>query len=273
MMKSLNSVMVILDMNVQSTERIFDILEVLSNEKEGLRLTEIAKRVGLHKSTVYRFLASMEKRGYIEKLQEKGLYRLGLKLIEISGAYLNNLELKTEAQPYLQRLTSLSTQAVYLAIRDEGEIVYIEKVETFQSIRKYSIIGKRAPSYCTALGKALLTGLCKHHLEALFKDKELKAYTGKTIMDLNHLMQEIELTRLRGWAEDNEEYEEGVRCIAAPIQDYSNRVIPSVSTSGPTTIIAKHDAERIAGYVMDAAEGISKRMGSCSTDRCVETVI
>jgi len=251
-------------MKVQSAERMFDILEVLSGEKEGLRLTEIGRRVGLHKSTVYRFLASMEKRGYVEKIQDKGLYRLGLKFIELSGAHLNNLELATEAQPYLQRLANLSTQAVYLAVRDQEDIVYIDKVETFQSIRKYSIIGRRSPSYCTALGKALLTGLCEYHLEALFGDKKLKAYTQHTITDVRRLMAEVEEAKKRGWTQDNEEYEERVRCIAAPIYDYRNNVIASVSTSGPSTIITKDDAERIAGYVMEAAAGISKRMGYCS---------
>jgi DNA-binding IclR family transcriptional regulator len=211
----------------------------------------------------------MEQRGYVEKIRDKGLYRLGLKFIELSGVFLNKLELKTEAQPYLQELATLSTQAVYLAIRDEEEIVYIDKVETFQSIRKYSIIGRRAPSYCTALGKALLTGLCNYHLEALFRDKELKTYTLRTITDLNGLIQEIEETRQRGWAEDDEEYEMGVRCIAAPIYDYRNGVIAAVSTSGSTHMIPKDDAERIASCVMEAATNISKRMGYCSTDRCI----
>jgi len=256
-------------MNIQSTDRIFDILEVLSSEKEGMRLTEIGRRVGLHKSTVYRFLASMEQRGYVEKIRDTGLYKLGLKFIELSGVFLNKLELKTEAQPYLQNLATLSTQPVYLAIRDEEEIIYIDKVETFQSLRKYSIIGRRAPSYCTALGKALLTALCEYHLEALFRNRELKAYTPKTTTNLDRLIQEIEEIRQRGWAEDDEEYETGVRCIAAPIYDYRNGVIAAVSTSGSTHMIPKHDAERIASCVMEAASEISKRMGYCSTDHCM----
>jgi DNA-binding IclR family transcriptional regulator len=206
----------------------------------------------------------MEKRGYIEKIQDKGLYRLGLKFVELSGAHLNNLELATEAQPYLQKLANLSTQAVYLAVRDQDDVVYIEKVETVQSIRKYSIIGRRAPSHCTALGKALLIGLCEYHFEGLFRNKQLKAYTQNTITDIRHLIAEVEEAKERGWTEDNEEYEEGVRCIAAPIYDYRNTVIAAVSTSGPTSVITKEDVERIAGHVMDAASGISKRMGYCS---------
>jgi DNA-binding IclR family transcriptional regulator len=260
-------------MKVQSAERIFDIFEVLSTGKKGLRLTEISSRVGLHKSTVYRFLASMEKRGYVEKISDKGCYRLGLKVVELSGIHLNNLELTTEAQPCLQRLANLSNQAVYLAVRDEGDIIYIDKVETFQSIRKYSIIGRRAPSYCTALGKALLTGLCGHHLEGLFKNKELRPYTQNTITEVSRLIAEVEEARKRGWTEDDEEYEEGVRCVAAPICDYRNRVIASVSTSGPTTLITKADVERIAGHVTEAADAISKRMGNCSRDGCVQTVV
>lgn len=253
-------------MSIQATQRMFAILEALADETEGLRLTEIGRRVGLHKSTVSRFLASMERRGYVEKLEDKGIFRLGLRFVELSSVYLNKLELKTEAQPFLQRLAALSTQAVYLAVPDQAEIIYIDKVESFQSIRKYSIIGRRAPAHCTALGKALLADLRDHDLVALFRGKELKAYTSNTITDFDRLRRELEAVRQRGWAEDDQEYEPELRCIAAPIYDYRSRAIASVSTSGPTRILRKREVGRFAGYVMEAAAGISRRMGHYTLD-------
>jgi len=253
--------------SIQATERIFSILEALAAETEGLRLTDIARRVDLHKSTVSRFLASMEQRGYIEKRPDKPVYRLGLRFIELSSIYLNKLELKTEAQPVLQRLAAVSTQAVYLAIPDGAEVVYIDKVETFQSIRKYSIIGRRAPAYCTGLGKALLADLDDEHVTALFEGRELKTYGPNTITDLGRLRRELESIRRRGWAVDDEEYDTGARCVAAAIYDYRGGAIAAVSTSGPISIVSRPETERFAGYVVEAAAAISRRMGYSGTGR------
>jgi IclR family KDG regulon transcriptional repressor len=248
-------------MIVQSVERTFDILEVLSHEKDGLGLTDIGKKVGLHKSTVFRLLSSLAEKGYIEKNPKTANYRLSLKFIELCSAFLNNLELKTEALPFLKKLASLTTQAVYFAILDGWEAIYIEKVETFESIRKYDIIGKRAPSYCTALGKSLLSGLSEDEIRERFQGIPLTPFTPNTITGLERLIQEVDLVRARGWSEDNEEYEEGFRCIASPIYDYRNCVIAAVSTSGPKNIISKDRDEEISQHVMDAAKDISKSMG------------
>ncbi len=248
-------------MIVQSVERTFDILEVLSQEKDGLGLTEIGKKVGLHKSTVFRLLSSLAEKGYIEKNPKTANYRLSLKFIELCSTFLNNLELKTEALPFLKKLASLTTQAVYFAILDGWEVIYIEKVETFESIRKYDIIGKRAPGYCTALGKSLLSGLSEDEIRERLQGIPLTAYTPNTITSLDRLIQEVDLVRARGWSEDNEEYEAGLRCIASPIYDYRNCVIAAVSTSGPKNIISKDRDEGISQHVMDAAKDISKSMG------------
>jgi len=248
-------------MIVQSVERTFDIIEALSHEKDGLGLTDIGKRVGLHKSTVFRLLSSLAEKGYIDKNPKTANYRLSLKFIELSSTFLNNLELKTEALPFLKRLASLTTQAVYFAILDGWEVIYIEKVETFESIRKYDIIGKRAPSYCTALGKSLISGLSEDEIRERFQAIPLTAFTPNTITSLDRLLQEVDLIRARGWSEDDEEYEEGVRCIAAPIYDYRNCVIAALSTSGPKNIISKDRTGEISQYVVEAARDISKRMG------------
>src|SRR5690606_3038008 len=123
---------------VQSIDRAFDILEVLAVEKDGLGVTEIGNRLGLHKSTVHRLLTAMAEKGYIEKNEDTGTYRLGLKFVELCSLYLSSVELKTEAQPYLRQLVALTTQPVHLATLVDGEVVYIDKVESYNSIRMYS---------------------------------------------------------------------------------------------------------------------------------------
>ena len=247
-------------MKVQSLDRAFDILELLSQEQHGLNLTKIGNRLDLHKSTVYRLLNALKERGYIEKTPQ-GSYRLGMEFIELSSLYLNNLELKTEAQPILRELSTLTGNTVFLATLQESEVVYIDKMETFNSLRKYSIIGQRAPLYCTALGKSMLTGKTEEQIRQMYRDVEMKSFTEKTITTLNALVEDIGRTRQRGWSVDDEEYEEGLRCIGAPIHDYRNEVVAAVSTSGYTSVITRERIEEIAGYVAKAARDISQHMG------------
>ena len=223
---------------VQSIDRALSIIETLAGEKEGLGVTEISARVGLHKSTVHRLLSALGERGYVEQ-RSGGAYRLGMKIVELSSLYLNQVELKTEAQPYLRRLLQLTKQPVHLAMLDGLEIIYIDKIETIHSIRMYSQIGR-----CEKI-----------------RSTKLPTYTSRSITDPEALIKEIRLTRQRGWSRDDQEHEPGIRCIAAPIYDYRGNIIAAVSTSGLKQIITPARDEEIAGFVMDAAHSISQRMG------------
>jgi len=247
--------------SVQTLDRALDILELLATETKGLGVTDISVRIGLHKSTVHRLLNALSKRGYVEKNNIYGTYQLGLKIVEISSIHLNNIELKTEAAPFLRKLASESTQPVHLATLIDGEVTYIEKVETLNSIRMYSQIGKRVPIHCTAVGKALLMNRSEEEIEEMLKDRELNKYTSKTITNVKQLIQQISEAKLRGWAMDDGEHEENIRCIAAPIYDYRGDIIAAVSTSGSSNIISPEKDEEISQYVVKAAKEISKRMG------------
>lgn len=246
---------------VQSVDRAFEILEALAVEKNGLGVTEIGNRVGLHKSTVHRLLTSMEYKGYIEQDTDTGMYRLGLKFVELCSLYLNSVELKTEAQPYLRNLSAQTTQPVHLATLVDGEAVYIDKVESYNNIRMYSAIGKRVPVHCTAVGKVLLSRKEPTEIKRILESKELIVFTPHTITDPDMLLEEIIGTGQRGWAEDSEEHEIGIRCIAAPIYDYRSRIIAAISTSGNKNIISSEKTEELSQYVVNAAKDISKRMG------------
>ena len=248
-------------MKVQSLDRTFDILELLSKEQYGLNLTEIGNRLNLHKSTVYRLLNSLKNRGYIEKKTSNGMYRLGLGFIELCSLYLNNLELKTEAEPFLRNLSSVTTQTVYLATLLDNEVIYIDKYEQFNSIRKYSIIGNRRPLYCTSLGKAFLMGMNNNLIRELYKNKELTYITPQTLTDVDSLIKDIELSRERGWTFDNEECEADIQCIGAPIYDYRNNIIAAISTSANKSILKDLKLETVADHVLDTSMRISRYMG------------
>ncbi len=246
--------------SVQSIDRALSVLEALTGEREGVSLAHIAQRVDLHKSTTHRLLATLCVRGYAERLPG-GDYRLGRRVVELASMYLNQLELKTEAQPHLRKLLQQTTQPVHLAVLEGLDAIYIDKMETLHSIRMYSQIGLRSPVHCTGIGKALLSGLTDEELEERLTGVELSRQTPNTITDPRLLVREIRRSRKRGWACDNEENELGIRCIAAPVFDYRGDVVAAVSTSGVARVLEPARDTEIAKYVKTCAEAISMRMG------------
>jgi len=246
--------------SVQSIDRAISVLEALTGERDGVPLSLVAQRVDLHKSTTHRLLSTLCSRGYAEKLPG-GEYRLGRRVVELASMYLNQLELKTEAQPHLRRLLQQTTQPVHLAVLEGLEAIYIDKMETLHSIRMYSQIGLRAPAYCTGIGKALLSGLTDEELEKLLEGITLEYKTPNTITDPAVLLKELRRARRRGWACDNEENELGIRCIAAPVFDYRGDAIAAVSTSGVSRVIEASRDTETAKHVKHCAEAISARMG------------
>ena len=240
---------------------MFDILELLSREQRGLNLTEIGSRLDLPRSTVYRLLSVLKNRNYIEKNTADNTYRLGMEFIELSSSMLGNLELKTEAQPYLRTLSRQTDQVVFLAVEQDDQIVYIEKIEKFNDMRKYCFIGQRRPLHCTALGKALLMRYDDDEIREKFRNLPMEKFTEKTISDIDTLVGEIRQSRMRGWAMDDEEVERDMRCISAPVFDYRNDIIASVSTSWDPSHHKDDITARNASYVLETARNISLRMG------------
>lgn len=249
------------EQKVQTLDRVMDIIELLSTSKQGMGVTEIGNRLNLHKSTVHRLITSLLKRGYIEKDAKTGLYKIGLKFIEISSLHLHQLELKTEAAPFMRRLSETTGQVSHLAILDGTDVVYIEKFDLVPSLRLYSQIGKRVPVYCTALGKVLMSSKTNGLRNQILDGIELKPFTKNTIIDRKVLEIELDKTQQRGWAVDNEEHEAGVCCIAAPVFDFTGKVIAAVSISGDKGTINSGQKDYFIKAVVDAAKDISKRMG------------
>ena len=248
-------------MSVQSIDRAFDIIELLSQELRGVAMTEIGRRLNLNKSTVHRLLSSLRERGYIEKDTETGNYKLGLGFVELASLYLNNLELKIEASPLLNQLTRKTGQTAFLATMDETEIVYIDKVETYNSLRRYTIIGKRLPVHATSLGKAMLSGMSDKEIEELYPDKKLTILTKKTIPTFDTLMAEVRQIRSRGWSIDDEENEKNTRCVGAPIFDYRGHVIAAVSLAWDIKIHPEISWDDYAKVISKCAADISVKMG------------
>lgn len=249
------------EQNVQTLDRTLDIIELLATSAQGMGVTEIGLKLQLHKSTVHRLINALAHRGYIEKDQKAGLYKIGLKFIEISSLYLHQLELKAEAAPIMRHLAEMTGLVSHLAILDETDVVYIEKVDVVQSLRLYSHIGRRIPVYCSALGKVLLSGQSDLRQKQILQSINYKPYTENTIQSQKALFSELQKTTQRGWAVDDEEHEAGIRCIAAPVRDFTRKVIAALSISGDSNTLTAEQDIKFRTIVVEAADTISKKMG------------
>lgn len=250
-----------MEIKVQSIDRAFDILELLSKEQDGLTLTTIGSQLDLPRSTVFRLLSALRQRGYIEQDGCGSSYRLGLGFIELCSLYLNNLELKTEAAPYIKELSARTRCTVFLAIQQQTDAVYIEKAEQFNSIRKYSIIGKRKPLYCTSLGKALLLDMPDHETRELLSTVKFEKTGPNTHQTIDELLEDLAASRIRGWTFDNEEAEPGMQCVAAPIRDYRGDIIAAASAVWLLADTPELDRTQVAKLIQSTTAVISKRMG------------
>lgn len=245
----------------QAIQRAFAVLETLALRREGMGVTELAQMLGLHKSTVHRLLHVMCEMGYVERTNEGVRYRLGLRLVDLSSQRLNQLELKTEAVPYLHELVAATGLTVHLAIRMGDEAVYIDKVERLQSLRMYSQIGRRVQLHCSSVGKVLLSGLEDNALRDVLARIPFTIHTPNTIKNTELLFHEIRRIPERGFALDREEHELGISCIGAPVYDYRSDIIAAVSLSGPTEEVCGEKLDTMVGLVCRAAKEISHRMG------------
>jgi len=249
------------DTGVQSINRAFQILEALMDHQKGLRIAELVEILHLNKSTIHRILQTLDAWGYIAKDERTKSYRLGMKVMALSSHYLNGLELKTVALPFLERLQQQTKIFVHLGILDGKEIVYLEKIGPYTHFSMYSQIGRRAPIYSTALGKAVFSNLDKVRREELLKDLTYEPITEHTVCNEADFLKEIEITRQRGYAIDEEENELEMRCVAVPIFDFTGRVIAAVSVSGYLNSFPKEKIEQFGYYVTECAKSISMQMG------------
>ncbi|MGB5822821.1 MAG: IclR family transcriptional regulator [Proteocatella sp.] len=248
------------DKGVQSVERVLDIIEVLATDNAGLGVTEISNRVCLHKSTVHRLLGTLVQRGYAQK-SDDGNYKIGLKLVEAVSCYINSLELQTEARPYLAQITANLGLTAHLGVLDGDKVVYIEKLDSFASLKMYSQVGMKIHAYCSSLGKCLLSRYSKKELEVVMKDCKFAKLTKNTKASIFELKKNLDEIRLNGWAIDNQEYELGHRCIGSPIYDYRGEIIAAISASGNLNDIPDEKIEAVADYVKKIALEISRSMG------------
>jgi DNA-binding IclR family transcriptional regulator len=222
---------------------------------------ELADSIGIHKTSVYRYLNTLLQAGYIQTNGD-GRYHLGNKILELSSQLLRRTPLRETAHPFLVNLSAETEKTVHLCVLDGHDVVYIDKVESQRSLPILSRIGSRAPAYCTGVGKALLSGLPTDQVVSLLREVTLERRTPNTITDPIQLLEEIKLTAERGYAIDNGEHEEGIKCFAAPIKGYSGDIVGAISITGLKREFEDQQVEEeMANKVKQAAVAISHALG------------
>lgn len=247
---------------VHAVDRALDILESFGYSKEELGVTELSNKLKLPKNNVFRLLATLECRGYIEQDRRSGNYRLGIKTFEVGNVFLHHLGLRRQARPVLEDLVAKCNETAYLAVLDGPEVVYILMQETAHTVRVASRMGHRLPAYCTAGGKVQLAHESQERLGEIFRDRPLRPWTEKTLTDMRALYAHLRQVAKQGYAIDDEELEPGVRCVAAPVRDYSRRLVAGVGLAGPVSRLSMERIEsELVPLVVEAGVRLSQRLG------------
>lgn len=242
---------------IKSILHAAEILECFGENKAELSLTEISRMTKMNKSTVHHILATLVESKFLKKTQNNR-YALGLKFFQFGSLVLARMEVGEVAQSVLQHLESIFQETIHLAVLEGFEAAYIHKIESNRSIRMSSRIGQRMPLYCTGVGKVLLA--YNEHLMSRVLANGLVARTKYTIVSEQDLYKELARIRERGYAMDEEELEEGLIALAAPIRDYTGQVIAAVSIAGPTERMRAR-LPRIVAELLIANKQISEEMG------------
>ena len=246
---------------VQSVERALIIMETLAKSQDGLTITEISNKIDLHKSTVHRLLGTLIKMGYVAQNKNSSTYDITLKLFEMGYDKVQKADVLALAKPYIKELMTISKETIHLVLREKAEIIYIDKVESKNTIRMYSSIGRRSPVYCTSVGKAMLAYLDGEEVREIWEMSDIQKLTEYTITDYDQMLAELEEIRTQGYAVDEQENELGIRCIGAPIFDHNEEVVAAISISGPALRVTKERIKELGEAVKQYSLYISRELG------------
>jgi IclR family KDG regulon transcriptional repressor len=245
---------------VQSLERAFSILEAIAGSAQPMSLADLSRATGLHTSTAFHLIKTLILLGYVVQDEAKR-YRIGPRLFMQAAGAFNEIELVNLAMPHLQRLAVETGETTHLAVRADAGIAVIAKVDARSSIRSSERVGIVRPAYCTAIGKVLLGALPKEDLDAYLRRGPFEAYTPKTITAAVSLREEIKRVAAAGLAYDDAEFNHELRCIAAPVRNFTQQTVAAFGLSGPVWRVTLKDMQRLSTRVMAIAADLSRDLG------------
>ena len=255
------------DYIIQSVDHALDVMEAFHGEDDELGITELSRRLKLHKNNIFRILATLENRGYIDQNRATDNYRLGLGALELGQTYIRHTGLLRIARPVMEALNKKVNENVYIAILKDRYAFYLNVVESRHTVRVLSRVGCRIPTYCAAVGKAQLAYETPERITEVLGKKELKKFTPNTISDRGKIIEHLLLVKELGYAVDDEEWDEGVRCVGAPIFDYTRKAVAAISISAPSVRMSMDRIKKeYVPLVQQACEEISNRLGYDTMD-------
>ncbi len=245
---------------VNSVHKAFAILDLLSDGQERT-LSDIARTLSLAKSTAHSLLETLTTERILDRDGPSSAYSLGVRLIELGYCAQTGHDLVRIAAPFLKGLNLQFDETVHLVVLDRDEVLYIDCIESQRRLRTYSVIGIRAPLHCTSVGKAILANLPDEEIRRIVAEHGLVSFTENTITTEERLWNEVALTRTRGYAIDDREHEDHLRCVGAPIYNADGEVFASVSLSGPAERNTLERIDSMAPALLEATAEISRRLG------------
>lgn len=246
---------------VQSVDRALSILEMLSDYEDGLGITDISLKLDMHKSTVHRLLNTLMHKGYIHQCKVTSKYTVTFKLFELGSKKVNKLDISSISKPHLEELMKRTNEVVHLGVRENQDIIYISKVEPEKSIQMYTRIGMRKPMYCTAMGRSIMIDMSESRISDIWNVSEIIKFTDKTITELEDFINFMKDVKNKGYALDNQEIELGIRCISAPIRDYTGNICAAVSISSSILHFTEDKIEEFSKLILEYTNKISRELG------------
>ncbi len=247
---------------IQSVAHALDVLEQYFGDADEIGVTELSKRLKLHKNNVFRLLATLEARGYIEQNRATENYRLGIKCLHLGRRYIHHMGLVRQARPILGDLAHKTRESAFVAIARREGVVPLETAEPeTQTVRITSPIGQTLPLHCTAAGKAHLAFDPEEQLQQTLPER-LHQYTQRTIVDRAQLIEQLRTVARDGYSMDCGEYIEEISSAAVPIRDYTRSVVGSLAVAGPAYRMAlERIISEIAPHLLEAGRELSYRLG------------
>jgi len=254
--------------SVQSVDRALDLLEALAAADGEVAITALAGRTGLHVSTVHRLLATLLRRGYVRQNPDTSRYFAGAKLATLAEGRSRYGELRLRARPLLRALTESTRETANLVVLDDMQAVYIDTVPSPQVVRLFTSIGNRTPLHATGAGKVLLANLAAARRDALLERLDLRSYTPRTMTDRAVLRRALDDVRDKGYAIDDEEYDEGVRCVAVAVagagaagrEATSGAPVAALSISAPANRLSRQRCVELAPVLRRTAAELAEAL-------------
>jgi len=251
---------------VVAVKRALDILIVLGQGEPQQSISQLSGELSLPKSTIHRLLTTMEESRFIKQDPRTRSYGLGSRILELGGVMLKQLDLRTFAAPYLEELANATRQTISLAILDDADVIYLESFSRGALFQIETQVGKRRPAYCRALGKAIIAHLPEKEQGEIIDRIDFAPTTPKTICNPELFRVHLKEIQREGYAIDDEEAAQGCKCIAAPIFDFSGKVVAAVSVSGPAQDFSPQRSSEFTQLVLETSKKITQAMGGSVAD-------